>query len=116
MNQPKTLDEAVNLIISGIDPIELEKTRELTKTMDLDEMAGRVHHTLGMFFRNKLHLWYPEQSGDLLQSIWDSLTPEKQDYYRRWWAGKGDYQGRTMHADDASHTLLVATLKRIKGD
>ncbi len=75
--------------------------------------AGPAHHGFGTFVRNSLRLWYPEQSGDLLQSCWDSLSPEKQEFYRKWWAGKGDYEGRTMHADDASGVILEAAVQKI---
>lgn len=111
---PKTLDSAIKLIVENITPEELVKTRELTKILELDEMAGRVHHTLGMMLRNELELWHPT-SMELRQSIWDSLTPEKQEYYRSWWSKHGlDHTGKNMHADDASHTLLVAVLEKIK--
>jgi hypothetical protein len=110
----KTMDETVRFIVDSIDPEERRRTRELTLTMDIERMATVVHHTLGWFLRNKLLLW-DESSADLRESIWDGIGPERRKRYDDYWHALGHvFRGRTMHADDASHELLVATLKRIR--
>lgn len=76
----------------------------------VDRIAGEAHHGFGTYVRNELQLWHPP-AADLREDIWNSLTEEKRDYYAKWW--KGDYQGRTMHADDASHTLMIAAVRKI---
>ena len=113
MSDPKTFDEAVQWVIDLIKPDDLAEIRTLLKTRSAEDVAGMSHHGFGTYVRNHMHLW-EESTADLRQSVWNTLTPEKQKFYRDWW--KGAHQGRTMHADDASHTLLVAALKKIKGD
>ncbi len=113
---PKTFDEAVRWVIDQIKPQNRDEIyfRLRTKHEDPETIAGMSHHTFGMFVRNSLLLWLKE-SEDLRQAIWDTLPAEKQEFYRKWWVGKGDHEGRTMHADDASHTLITAAVKKIAG-
>lgn len=112
MDVPKTLDEAVQWIVDSIQLRDRTEIKALLTHKSAEDVAGMSHHGFGTYVRNELQLWHPP-SEDLRQQIWDSLDPEKQKFYRDWWVGKGDHQGRTMHADDASHTLLTAAVKKI---
>ncbi len=109
----KTLHEAVQFIVSKMAPDDIAAIREaLGGDASPETMITRAHHGFGTHVRNTLKLWQDE-SADLRQDIWNHLTPERQDFYRKWWLGKGDHEGRTMHADDASHSILDAVLQHI---
>ena len=107
---PKTFDAAVDFVIGLMAP---EFKAELLKVLQEDQgprkIGAMLHHGFGTFVRNRLQLWHPP-SEELRQSIWDTLTPEKQAFYENWWKGHGDHKGRTMHADDASGVLIDAVL------
>jgi hypothetical protein len=115
VSQPKTFDEAVQWVIDQFNAEDLIGVKAMLKTQTPESVAGIGHHGFGTFVRNELHLWHPP-SEELRQSIWDTLTPEKQEFYRNWWVGKGEHQGRTMHADDASHVVITAAVKKIQDE
>jgi hypothetical protein len=106
----KTLKEVVDYVmnLAGDEIREAIFKEDMTK----DKISALAHHTLGRHLRNNLNLWQ-DSSADLREDIWNSLTPAKQKFYRDWWNGKGDFEGRTMHADDASGTILDAVMDRI---
>lgn len=112
---PKTLEAAAQLMLENIDPGELKKTRVLTQVMDLDEMVGNAHHSIGREIRNIFELW-DVASADLKRDIWEHTRPERKKLYDEWWDELGDevYQGENMHADDACHELMYAVLEKIK--
>lgn len=111
---PETFDELVQFIYESIDPVEFAQTKRLTEVMDLDEMASNAHTTVGRFIRNEFNLWSPP-GAKLRQSIWDSLSEKNKENYTGYWAYYGhDFTGANMHAEDASHTVLLAVLKKIK--
>ena len=106
---PKTMDEAIAYVIRDVgEQIIKERSRGITA----ESLGGQMHHSYGRHLRNTLGLW-SDDSADLKESIWDSLPEEKQKHYREWWRGKGDHEGRTMHADDASSEIIEAALRRI---
>lgn len=99
----KNIEEVITNIMDQTDE---DSMREIVKKCkDADDFGAKVHHTFGRQMRNELNLWHPE-SADLKEDIWNHMSPEKQKFYADWWKGKGDHQGRTMHADDASGELM----------
>lgn len=109
----KTMDEAVSWVIEHGGPARVQYImKALAKGDSPDDIAGRAHHGLGQYIRNELHLW-ADTSADLRQDIWNHLSPIEAAKYEKWWSGKGDFKGRTVHADDASNTILVAVITKV---
>lgn len=101
-----TLKELVDTLYSNLTTEDKEYIRNHTK----QEIHGVTHHFYGRGIRNEFGLWHDE-SADLREDIWNSLSEEKKQFYHDWW--HGDYQGRTMHADDASAEILDALIARV---
>lgn len=108
-NLPKTLEEAIQYVIKDVGD---QIIKEMSRGATADSISAQMHHGYGRHLRNTFGLW-SDSSGDLKESIWASLPKEKQDHFREWWKGKGDHEGRTMHADDASGVIIDAALQRV---
>jgi hypothetical protein len=107
---PRTFEEAVNRVLEMVDVhdhfLDLIDRGEAT-----DTILAKSHHGLGTWLRNQWGLWV-EDSASLREDIWNHLTPDQQQFYRRWW--NGQHEGRTMHADDASDRVLAEVVERIR--
>lgn len=107
---PTTFEEAVNYVVNLPDADEFIRKEVAKGDVKREHIVAMLHHSLGRSLRGSWKLWQPE-SAALRQDIWNSLTPEKQAYYRKWW--NGEHQGETMHADDASSTVIDEALVRL---
>ena len=86
---PSTLDEALDMLESAVDPKEIE----FIKASDPEDLAGQVHFQFGMYLRNN---W----------SLWEKDTP-----LVNWFKNIG-----ITHADDMSSIINVSFCRRVRDE
>lgn len=107
---PKTKEEFVNSFIERIGDAECKRAlKQYGKNFNVHDF----HDTMGRFIRNEYKLWY-DDSADLKKDVWNKMSDEIKEYYKKYWLNFGEiYEGRTSHADDISHELLIAVWQEI---
>lgn len=84
---PKTVDEAINSIVDGLDPTELEYIK--------NNGQAYQHFTTGMAMRNE---W----------GLWKETSPIKLDFQKRF--------NLFGHGDDISGIILDGVWAKVRGD
>ena len=107
---PKTVDEFIDFNIKQIGEREC---RNFLKQFGNNCDVVDFHFTLGRQIRNEFSLW-TDESADLKQDLWNRIGPARRKVYDDHWNKFGQtFQGRNMHADDASHELMAELVNEI---
>lgn len=97
---PKTLEEAVNVLLSALS----EEDKEALKNTPEEDLIT-LHHGLGTYIRNEFDLWTGNDR--LLKSCGSQMMGSNSPY--------ADYLGMMVQPDDASMEIIEATWRALQG-